>query len=387
MLYTKILNKLDDEPKGFSDKLAKIAGYATGSALRKTLKEHREFGKTSGLIKIVQTLFPQEEQQIIGNQALTFDPNNKASRHMLEYCEMNELHDVKRKLISKMKSCSNSTSKEWAKVYEIDDKFMNEEMTFLQAVREYVSLNPKSPEMQCICEIFRAFCYLKEQDYKVVFQLVESIAPKIELIADEYMHDMIYGRYLLCMAQCYIRNNNKEEARLYCNKLINDIQDKSLSTYGYLHLGNSLILESYDKAHEVLLKGYKLSENCAPRVRLNIKRSLNFLDNLYKKDPKMLDLESKDPSDVHELIFYYINYKQYTKATELLDDEIKNVKMTDNQLAFHWHLRGLITGKMEDFCNALEYFKKSGDLYFKEITIVELKKLNVQDCILKLIAV
>lgn len=386
MLYTKILNKLKDE-KGLADKIAKQCYYASGSALIKSMKEKRDC-KFHSLVKIVQTLFPNEERELLRLYAETVDPHSKNARCMLEYCEMNELHDTKRILINKMLNSNNAMSKEWACIYSLDDQFISKNITFLEALKSYGLMNPKSIEMKCMRNIFRAYCYLSVQDYVIVHQLITDIAPSIELVADEYMHDMIYGRYLLLMAESSMRKNDKQEARLYCQKLINDIKDKSLSTYGYLHLGNSLMLEGYDNAYEVLMTGYKLSELAAPRVRMNIIRSLNFLDNLYNKHPKFLNLESKDPSDVHELIFYYINHKQYTKATELLDEEIENVELSNNQLAFHWHLRGLITGEMKHFCNALTYFKKSGDMYFKEISIIQLKKLfNIEDCILELIAV
>ncbi|TCI99579.1 hypothetical protein E0Y62_27295, partial [Cytobacillus praedii] len=133
MLYQKILNKLDEQ-RGLSEELALISGYKNGQALRKALREQREFGSFNGLVKLVQELFPNEENQLLSEYALTLDPNKQTARCMLEYAEIYKLTVLRRELVTKMKDCSNIVSKQWAEIHEIDINYIKGEINYLEAL-------------------------------------------------------------------------------------------------------------------------------------------------------------------------------------------------------------------------------------------------------------
>lgn len=41
---------------------------------------------------------------------------------------------------------------------------------------------------------------------------------------------------------------------------------------------------------------------------------------------------------------------------------------------------------MEDFTKSIIYFRKSGDYFFKQLPVLELKKFGIDDCILEALA-
>src|SRR5690606_32658891 len=121
MLKQKILQKLDAQ-RGLADKMAKIAGYSSGSALRKVLKnENKEVTKFYGIIKVLRVLYPDEERQMLKDLAQTVYPSKHMARVLLEYYEVNKMVEEKRVLINRMLECNNLLSKERATIYHIDD--------------------------------------------------------------------------------------------------------------------------------------------------------------------------------------------------------------------------------------------------------------------------
>lgn len=386
-LKQMILNEIDKNSKGYAETLAEIAGYSSGSALKKVLKdEKKEFEKFSSLLKIVCELFPNEEKEVISSYALTLDVNKQTARYMLEYAELNGLNELRKELIDRMTECGNAQSREWAAVHSIDYKYINSELNFLDAVAQLASLSPKTKEVMVYSQLLRAYSYLDQQMFDMAEQIVLPLESITKEIKEEFVSDVFLGRIYLILGECYNRKGAKEKARQVCNIMINTINCKTFVAWGLLQLGNSYMFESYEKSNQYLMKGLLLSFNMGENTTNNIKRSLNFLDNLWKEHPRHLDLNSNHPADSHEIAFYYINHKQYTKAMEVLNKDDMNT-ITHNQRGFHFYLKGLITNSISDFCESIKSFKKSGDYFYRELPLIELKKLNIDISIIEALAV
>lgn len=382
-----ILNCIEDKQRGYSEQLATIGGYSSGSALRKVLlDDKKEFEKFAGLIRIVEELFPEDAKSIMSEYALTLDPNKQSARFMLEYAELNGLKELRQELINRMIECSNAQSREWAEVHQIDISYLNGEFDFLKSVGKFASIGTKTKEMMIYSQILRAYCNLDQQFYDMAEQIVLPLEMMIQEIKEEYILDSFTGRILLILGECYNRKGAKEKARQICNKMINNVKCKKFVAWGLLQLGNSWMLESFDKSNQYLMKGYMLSFEFDEKINTNIKRSLNFLDNLWKKQPRNLDLNSNHPSDLHEIAFYYINHKQFTKAMDVLNKDDLNV-ITNNQRGFHFYLKGLITNKISDYAESVKAFMKSKDYLFRELPLIQLEKLGVDKGILEVMAV
>lgn len=385
-LKQMIINVIEQSPRGYAEELAKIAGYANGSGLKKVLKdEKKEFEKVNGLFKIVQTHFPQDEIKLISDFALTLDFNKHTARCMLEFAEMNRLVDIRQTLVANMLESTNLMSKQWATIHEIDMSLTNKEITYLEALSLLENVSSKSPELTAIKAIYKAYCYLEVQLFDSVRELLTGIEALASEMKDDYMKEVILSKYYLLMTESSARKGNIDLARSYATKLTKEITIPLYVAWGNLHLGNSYLLEDYNKANHHLIKG-KMTANNNSNLLTNIKRSLNFLDNVWKKEPRELDINSQHPADVHEIAFYYINHNQLTMAKKTLDSE--NVdNLTSNQKGFHFYLRGLMSNNMVDHCESIKYFKESGDIHFRQLPLIELKKLNVQECIIQALAV
>ncbi|MNG37225.1 hypothetical protein D3C84_1245090 [compost metagenome] len=61
--------------------------------------------------------------------------------------------------------------------------------------------------------------------------------------------------------------------------------------------------------------------------------------------------------------------------------------ITHNQRGFHFYLKGLVTNSISDFCESIKAFKKSGDHFYRELPLIELKKLNIDISIIEALAV
>lgn len=384
MLYQKILNKLDEQ-RGLSEELALISGYKNGQALRKALREQREFGSFNGLVKLVQELFPNEENQLLSEYALTLDTNKQTARCMLEYAEIYKLTDLRKELVIKMKNCSNLVSKQWAEIHEIDINYIKGEINYLEALSSLSKINAKSEEVRLLKEIFKAYCYFDEQLYTSVIDLINPLTIEFSEEREDFANSVIKGRCFVLLAECNARKGNINASRKYAFDLINEININAYNAWGNFHMGNSYMFENYTKGNQYFMKNIAETNQIPEMIKKISKRSVNFLDNVWKKKPRFLDINSNHSSDIHEIAFYYINQGHASKAIEMLNSE--NVEMLNsNQRGFYWYLKGLVSNNLSNFCKSVSNFKKSGDCFYCELPMIELKKLNIDDCIIEAMA-
>ncbi|WP_214480953.1 AimR family lysis-lysogeny pheromone receptor [Bacillus sp. SM2101] len=385
-----ISNEIEAQGRGCKTKMANIANYKQAGGLTKVLSdESREFDNFFGLTKLVQELFPNkdEEKELICKYARSIEPTKKTARYMLEYLEVNQLKSEKRALIQRMINCNNATSREWGKLYQIDDRYVNGKYDYLEALKKFDELKDKCFEVHIIKTIFKAYCYLDKKKYEIAFDIVAILNDEdFYKIGEKYIRDIYYARFLLIKAEYYVRMNNLQLARDVCNKINEEIQEPLFKTWAYIHQGNSHMFEDFDKANRYLQRAFYMSQDGLEILQINVERSMAFLDNLWNKQPRYLNLKSSHPTDIHDVVHYYINNKQNRKAMELLESEPIN-KLTDNERGFHYYLKGLITKDIEDFCESVKAFRNSGDTYFRKLPILELEKLNVEACIINLLSI
>ena len=386
-LKQRILNELDNGEKGLSDKIAKLAGYSSGSALRKVLTDDKkEFGKFYGLVKVVRELFPQEEKQLMGEYALTVDPNKQTARYMLEYLNFNYMYEELGRLIEIMKNAKNAESKEWGKMYEVDQLVINKKLTPTESLSKFSQINVKSMEIKVCLEIMKAYSFFEIQKYDMAINFVYPILDEINNIKEGYIKNIFLGRSLAILAECESRMNNTEIAREYCSRIIKEINENNLIIRAYLIKGNSYILNSYNEAMKNLKKGLELAKNSEETLELQLKRSVNFTNNYWKKEIPFPNLTNNSASDLHEDAFSEINKDNLELAKNILNSINLN-KMNNNEKGVHYYLQGLITKKIEDFSLSIVNFKKSGDTHFLHLPLIELQKLGINEALLNAILV
>ncbi|WP_442636552.1 AimR family lysis-lysogeny pheromone receptor [Rossellomorea marisflavi] len=385
-LQQMILNEFEAD-NGLATRMAKLVGYSSPGALGKILKdEKKEFAKFYSLVKIVREIFPEDDKSLMAEHSKTLDPNKQTARYMLEYLELNKLQNHKAELIERMLQGSNAVSKEWATVYKIDHDYATGKVNLTDTIKKFLVQNTKTLECSIINELFLAYCYLETSSHSLIQPMMATIEEKILQVQDDYIREMLYSRYALIFISTKVREDKLKEARAMCETVINNIEDTYFTAWAYLHLGNSYIVSSKDKALFYLKSGYEITKDERfKHVHTNIKRSINFTCNLYKETPELLDLKSTDTSDQHEIAFYYIQHGQKTNALKVLDS-LNLEQMSDNQKGFHFYYRGLLGNDKKVITESIKYFKKSGDIYFRKLPLLELSKSGVDDYILEALA-
>jgi tetratricopeptide (TPR) repeat protein len=380
-----ILNKLDDN-KSISDKVAKAAGYSGSSAFRRVLNEEsKEFDNIYGLIRATRLVMADDELEQLSNYALTLDVNKKLARYFLEYLEINRLNEAKRILLDRMLECSNSTSREWAEIYDIDDRYINGKITFIQAIEEYGFLKCKSDEVKVAITIFKSYCYLDHHMHNMLYQTILTLDFEIVSIKDEYIREMYYSRLMILQIANKVALNRLEEAREVCGKVLQLVEDQNYRAWAYLHLGNSFMLSDNEKAIECYKKGLELTNGHRKIIRTHLISSINFVSNVWNKETPFLNFESELPSDKHEIAHMYIKKNKLEKATEILNT-IDFESLNDGSKGFHMYYRGLISKSMKNFSLSVTYFKKAGNVYFRQFPLLEMKKLGLDESVVEALA-
>jgi hypothetical protein len=384
-LKQMLLNACEQE-RGLAVELAEIAGYSSGSSFMKVLKdEKKEFAKFYGLLKVVRHQFPNKEKELMTDYALTLDPNKQTARVMLEYFNINNMMEERKLMINSLLSSKNSISKEWASVHEIDYCYLNKEIDFNEAIKRLSSLTLKCDEMKIVAEIFKSYCYLDEHEYNMIKRSMDTISNNFDSIKDDFIKEILFCRYSILLVGYFVRTQKKMKVRDICWSLIDQVDDEYFKCFAYLHLGNSYILEDYQKSYNFLMNGYSIAKDKFERVSFALRNSINFVSNLWKKDTVLLNLHSKEVSDIHEVSFYYIQHGQNEMARRTLN-QLDFKELTVNQKAFHCYYRGLLDKSMKKFSESVIYFKKSNDFFFRQLPILELSKMNIPECVVEALA-
>ena len=387
-----VINNEATDDKTLISKLAEVAGCGKPAISKFKNDEGKEFKKFFGLVRMVKLLasdYRQDEFDLMIDYSKHLDVNSQSARRMLEYLDSNNLQAAKEDLIERMLSSKNEESKLYASIYNTDNMVSKGELNPFEALLTYKNLNVNTVELNVLVNIFSTYIYLDQVIYDQAFNLINdviNVIPTIEIEDkdDNYMKNMLLGRALLLKAEYHSRKKQTNEAVESCLRVLNEIDHDSKKAWAYLHLANSISLTDYEQSLNYLENGLSLN-GVHEKVVVNLKRSHNFLNNLWNKEAKFINHESKATSDIHEVAFQYINKNETEAAINLLDSIDKD-KCLYNELGFHYYLRGLITNNIEDFASSIENFNESGDVYFKQLPVMKLSQLNVDQSIIRLLA-
>ncbi|WGE05837.1 hypothetical protein P5640_07700 [Bacillus subtilis] len=114
------------------------------------------------------------------------------------------------------------------------------------------------------------------------------------------------------------------------------------------------------------------------------KRNLSFLNNFWNKENEWINYDSDAVTDMQEVIFELINHKELSKALQLLN-KLEERDQNENELGFHYYLKGLITNEKEAFFKSVEYFKASQDKLSIKMPLIQLEKMGENPRLLKII--
>jgi tetratricopeptide (TPR) repeat protein len=334
------------------------------------------------LLTMVQELFPNREFEIMNEYIRSLDPNKKTARICLEYTQVNkqlkETHDY---LLEALSNCSNKESNEMAKVYQIDNDVANGKIKPLEGITIFQSIKLKYPEAIAFATIGRYYIY---HDLSLIDSM-SLLEPIIEInianVEGAFLKNSYEMRLNAITSAVNLHKNNINHVRSRTDK-IEECMNEYYKASKYITLGNSYTFESYDKAMEYFNKSLDIAvKNDYINRIIQAKRSINFIQNYWGHFPQYLDENSSETSDLHELSAYYVNIRDEKKALEILN-KINIDEMTDLSKGFHFYYRGIATKSKEMFFKSLKHFNISGEQFYKNLPIIELKKMGIEDYIL-----
>ncbi len=373
-LKTIILHKLKEQNEPF-EKFAKMAGYKQPDTFRNILmNEDLPFNHFNGLIKLVRFLFPDRELELLSEYALTVDPNQEFARSMLEYLSVNRIETTKEMLMVKMLNCSSSESRECAEIHQVDSFHEKKKFTSFELISKSNANKYRSTEVKIFAKIIQIYEYYQSKNLVMVNIIGESLFEQIVELKNDYIRDSYLMRLCLILATMNLYKNQLNDCRKYCNMGIERSMNDRFTSIFLLTIGNSYIFENYDVASKILKKSYIISPEGSYQKK-QVKRSLMFLNNVWKKDIA-LECESLDPEDIHEEVFRLINKNNKEDAQEAFN-KISVDDLNENQLAYNHYFRYLLTGEDKYLFQSVKSFMKNDDHFFIKLPMKELEKIGV----------
>ncbi|MFE5429531.1 AimR family lysis-lysogeny pheromone receptor [Peribacillus simplex] len=302
----------------------------------------------------------------------------KSNIQKLEYFDNYKMKQEKRLLIDQMLLSEDQNEVEWATLYDIDDHYTAKRISDVQARKAYNDFKPFNRDVETGIKIFKCYMYAEEQNFGFLDDYTMGLENEIDVISNDYIRGMYKVRFSIITLTSLVAKDYIKEARQICEKLMNENLDNYYSSLVSLQYGNTFMLDNPAKAIEIYEKGLILtnSEERCEVIKSNLENSLDFANILIGNYPKYLKFESKNPSDVHNLSFWYLK-----KGNKVIGESLLNTvdydSLTDVQKAFHHYYRGFVSEPMKHFAKALTYFKLDREFYFRKLALYELEKLGV----------
>ena len=383
----QMIKNVFDKDRGVSKKIAEIAGLKNPTPLYKFLNEPgRELDSFYSLLKVVRALFPDRELELMENYLRTVDPNKKTARVGLEYAQVNNLTDLSDELIGKLCNSKNNESKEWGNIYALNRELGLSKENLISKIDKLRALKLKTDEMKAFSKMIKIYHLFNRNMYESMKEVAEATELMVDSIKDEFIRSSYLSRLGIVQINIAFHNNETDKVREYGHKVLEKTTVFGIKSLMYLFIGNSYIIENYDLSRKYLLEGLCACSPSHNTRRRQIESSLNFLNNYWGIAPEYLDYNSENTSDLHEVAFFYVREGRIIEATEVLN-KVKLDDLTPQQLGFHYFYRGLVSGIKKDFYQSLKNFKVSGEKYYVQLPLIELKKLGDSDELLEVLAI
>ncbi|WP_209124285.1 AimR family lysis-lysogeny pheromone receptor [Alkalihalobacillus sp. BA299] len=314
---------------------------------------------------------------------INLDPTTHLARTALEYAINNSMIDVLDHLIEKLSACENEESQNWAEVYRIDREVVKGNLSLIEATSTLTYIRTESKEINTFRKVLQLYNYYDLKSFEMISSMSELVRKEIEQLEDSYMKSSLLTRFNLIMQSVYVHLNQLELSRDYGKLIINNEVNELAKGIAFRSLGNSFIQSSMDFALEFLYKSKEKFLNLRHHVELtHTQRSINFAHCYWNKPEKFSRTSPYNALEEKQgYAFYLIKTKDFQEAETLLN-EVKQEISNDFQLGFHYYYRGLLENSEKRYYESVTHFKKAGDYYYRNLPLLELKKLGVNKVVL-----
>lgn len=366
-----------EKTHGLLEKLAKLGGYNDGGALGKVLRKDmdKDIEKIDGFIKIIEFMYPEQAAGLIMDLARASHPNKITCRLLLEYATLYHIYPLKELLIDKISASKRAEANEWAYVYSIDHQIATKEIDYLEGIKQLNKRSYISLEMQVYSQIAQMYCYYDMRNIIMLNLMLEDLEKKVEGISNTFIRNSFLGRVFRIKVDISLHNGKIGD--LLESLFIIEKAPSPTKSMVHLQVGNSYMMKSYDKAMEHFNIAW---EHRNRRTEYEIRQSINFTNLLWGHHRKFVT----DGTMSNDL-FYYIQAGNYKQAY-LVVDKIDFEGLTSHQKGFHCYYRGILTKDETWFYKSIKYFTEAGEKFYKQIPIMELRKIGVRESVLEALA-
>lgn len=370
-VYDKILKQLERNPRGFQGDLAKLAGYASGGSFVRVLKEDRDIAKLDGFIKVIEMLFPNNSHDLLVEYAHELDPKKMTIKLLLEFATLYYKYDLVKVIIEIIKSSGKKESVDFADVYEINRQVQMKELSTLEGIRKLVSHCNSKPEVKTFAKIALIYCHYEMRNIQMINLYLDELEEDVKEIKNDFLRNSYTGRTFRTKVSINLHNDNI--GKLIEGMFLIENAPDPTKTMIYLQVGNSFMTKSYDKAMYYFNKAMECKDS---KSEFEIKQSINFTSLLWDR----LDNFRCDGTKSNDL-FYYIKSGNKGMAEKTLN-VINFDELTIHGKAFNCFYKGLLYNEKSYFYKSIEYFKQANDKFYRQLPIMELKKMGVSDYVL-----
>lgn len=376
-LKKMIINEIDSNPRGYVEELAKVAGYGSGSSLKKVLLDpKKEFDKFCGLILLVRHLWGNDSVKMMLHYSKEVDPNKKNARNLLEFMATAREFEAFNELLDKMDKCSNKESQEWSRIYRLQYKYelSQTDEEYKKLLREISLTHVTVSELLTYQKMLLNYCYNQLNDYNMVKTFSSEIEQEIKLIDNDYIKEMYAIRSNEIMSYNNLKVYNNPEAARKCTEAILESSARpAFKAYAYFIKGYSYLFTSYEKTIENLNKSAMLYESINRKNDVDgLKEIIEFVNVYWDK------LDNNNCRFIKNHLLFEIK-----KGRNVSNDLLREKDKMENE--FYLYLDGINNKNNKTLILSLIEFVKKNNLFLANLAKIELLKNGYDNDILEAI--
>lgn len=376
ILITRLNNLIaSGEP---AKKIAKIAHKSAPSISRFVNGSH--IIDLRSAVKIIKHYFPMQEKEIMTDFCVNMDRKN--GRTAIEYSMVNGLEALSQILLEKLRSSGNRIDNEWARAYELEILRNKQGASSIDLLHQIYRTRADSVEMKVYLLILASYCYFDLRQIDLIQRNLLEAEYLIPQINDDFIRESYQVRLGQVLTVIFLSQNQVEDARKYGLAVIENELFRAISGPVYHAIGNSYLFDDYEQAiyYLEIARDIFIERNRLVQAQ-EVKDSIIFtqLFHGYKAE-QLIDTESVKGK--HSKVFELISEGKNQDALDLLET-IQADLLPDYTKGFHYYYKGRILKQEDLYFEAIYYFKKSGDVFYRQLPCLELKKLGISPLALK----
>ncbi|WP_204524675.1 AimR family lysis-lysogeny pheromone receptor [Litchfieldia alkalitelluris] len=372
-----MIEKLLEDPS-LTNRLLELTNIKA-SSLESFIHTNKETLNLSTILRIIEELFPSLQHELMNEYILSLNPNKKLARFCLEYLNTTRQDDVLDQHLKILLNSKSSINREWATIYLLDRKQTTREFSNSEVISLLHNTRVHTLEMKLYSKMIAAYCHFEDHLLQEIYDAIHPLEPKLKKIKDPYIKESYTARFGLIMTPISLHFEHQNDLLRYSQMVFKCSGQKALKCMTHIQLGNSYLISHYDNALFHFKKALELSDHIR---EVQIKRSLNFLDNYWGKQPKHLNHESSAPKDIHEIAFFHIQQGEPLKAIAMLQT-IKWEILSKSEKAFHLYFKGLALNDRNCLIESVRYFKEGDMMHYKNIPLIALRNMGEDETIIE----